>query len=156
MKSAIKIFAAMGLDQSTAKGGLPCHVCGGKRMVQSGLKGKIGKAKLKRLRKAKQTLAKMLATAQDFKMKDDLRKTRKAYAAMLKPGERDFPALKNAVKHMDKVLTGLDLRILDIETNQKQALGLLRFNLRYYLTHEIAVLDLCIARAEFNEKAAKK
>jgi hypothetical protein len=137
--------------------GMDCTVCKGKRLVKSALKGKIGKANLKQLQKAKATARELMTAVVRYRATGVGRVDRKTFDALFKHAKSDFPELKDVSGLVKNLVRGVDQP--QYKDNDKRIIAVfdrLRTNVVLYLIHQERVLDQCIARAEFNEKAGNK
>jgi hypothetical protein len=137
--------------------GYKCTVCGGARLVETAaLKPSLKEAPLAALQKAKEQVDGVLKAVTAFAPTKDPRKDSKTFGKLLTPAGSVLPTLQKSGKLcedvMGKTLAGVQfVGHVDHETN---ALKLMQDNHTYYLKCVMRMLDLAIARAEKNEKAA--
>lgn len=140
------------------KGAYECETCDGERFVDTPkLKPSVAEADLDDLEKALAALEKVSEDLAAFESSGDGRKDIKAFAKLVKPGQRYFPALRGVAKHFEvssksqakgAVWKGYEARVAENSGTLKHALA-------YYLKHQKRLLELCIARARHNEGVDK-
>ena len=140
-------------------GGFKCSVCKGKRRVRGlVLKPNLSRASLRALTAAKANVEKSLQMLKDFTPSTNTNKDLKAYEQALAPVGRELPAMRQAKTMVSTVLKAMSKGDHWTQNATRKASGFQRFSIYHqvYLMHQLQVLDLCIARAEFNQKASKK
>jgi hypothetical protein len=136
-----------------------CTVCKQKRKIPSirVKKKSPTKAKLKDLRATREKLVPILAELEAFEPEGRASKSTKALEKMLaKPG-KTLPPLKTMLPLLESVQKGLvkaGSGYQNFEERQNHQFRIFRDRSIYLVRHSIQVLDLCIARAEFNENVA--
>lgn len=139
------------------QGSYPCTVCRGARLVDPvKLKPSVGEASLKDLLKAREAIATVLAAMAEFEPGGSkTRKDIKAYSKLLTPATRYLPPLKSAQKAFEAVMKKALKGEVWIGHEEREVAVIKRFMQHhgYYLQHQKRLLDLCVERAEFNEKA---
>ncbi len=140
----------------SGKGTFPCAVCKGKRLVKAPpIKPTLAKASTKKLKAARKKVAAVFEALKSFEpdgQKD--RKSVKAYQKLLKPALRTMPALKRCqtmAKNLMKWHGKGDVWVGNDEKKYAVFKRFVTFN-KYYLEQQVKLLDLCIARAEHNDK----
>jgi hypothetical protein len=140
------------------KGHFSCSVCKGERRLESvRVKRKApGKAtKLKDLREVRSLLKKCLTDLEAFEPNDTIAKNEKALARILSKPSRSLPALKDMQELLETVVKGqvrAGSRFQGFEAAVTHQFLVFKDRSIYLTQYQIAVLDLCIARLEHNEK----
>jgi hypothetical protein len=142
-------------------GGFKCAVCGGARLVESvqlkpGLKDNTNLAMLQKARDQVDAALKDLAgfepdgknTRKDVK---DIQKRVGSAPTAMTPLKKWPKALDDV---MGKIYGGSGY--MGHEEREAETLKLWKSNTEYYLKHQKRILEICIARAEHNQKAAEK
>ncbi|HIG10299.1 MAG: hypothetical protein ABGY71_08205 [bacterium] len=142
------------------RGRYECVVCDGKRKLPSiPIKRKpVLKAKLKDLLKTREKLIELLPRLEAFEPLGRAAKTSKALTALLKKPCKLLPPLKNMQELLETVQKGLvkaGSGYKNFEESQDHQFRLFRDRSIYLVRHSVRVLDLCIARAEFNAAVKK-
>lgn len=138
---------------------IKCTVCDGKRLVEvAALKPSLKDANSAALKKAIDTTTQVLAGLAAFAPKggDGFRKESKELAKQLQLGEKLFPPLKREVKALDDYVSkmgGLST-YQGSEEREARALTVIKNSAEYYLKHQKRMMELCLKRAEANEKLA--
>lgn len=140
------------------KGAFECQTCDGQRFVETPkLKPSVAEAELDDLEKAHEALLKVAEGLAAFQSTGDGRKDIKAFAKVVKPGQRYFVALRGAEKHFEDaskdqakgaVWKGHEERVRANAEATKRSLD-------YYLKHQKRLLELCIERARHNAGSDK-
>jgi len=138
---------------------LKCTVCDGKRLVEvAALKPSLKDANAATLKQAIATTTQVLAALGTFAPKggDGTRKETKELGKHLVLGEKVFPPLKREVKALDDYMSkmgGLSA-YQGSEEREARALATIKNSTEFYLKHQKRMMELCLKRAEANEKLA--
>ena len=139
-------------------GGWSCAICDGKRLVAIAKpKPDLQRAKLDRLRKAQALVTKLQADLKDQKwMGKNTRKDVKNYVKMLKPAAAVLPPRKRTGKAFENVIKKTQAGSVFQSYAEREQATIKQWIERnvYYLQHQQHLLELAIAKAEHNEKAA--
>ena len=135
-----------------------CEPCKGKRRIPTvSVKRKPPtEAKLKDLREAREALAECEKKLLAMNFEERSSKIEKQLLASVKKASKLLPALRHMQKTLQVTQKGLTKAAAIYEQYDSKVLGVYyKFTDRsiYLIRHQLRVLDLCIARAEFNEKA---
>jgi hypothetical protein len=146
--------------QCKAIGGWPCLVCKGARTIAPPkLKPNLANAPSSELVPAKDAVMAVQAALERFRFSghiDRVRNEVKAYGEAWKPAVKWLAAAKDAPAMLKEIMDGMgkgDVWVGQDERKAEAAKRFLLFNV-YYLKHQAKILDLCLERAQANEKAA--
>jgi hypothetical protein len=137
-------------------GGFACAVCDGKRLVEmASLKPSLRDANAASLAKALEAVDKTLAELSKFEATGkNSRKEQKELQRVIALGQSVLPPLKREGKvvgdYMGKIYGGS--QFLAAEEQQANAMNLVKRNSEAYLKHQKRMIELCLKRAEHNEK----
>jgi len=151
--SGDKQFPCVGCKE---EGGYKCQVCNGTRVVEPpAVKPNIKDAPAAALIKAREAVDAALKEVEAFQPGKDARKDMKTFEKALSPAvQAVLPSLKKSPKaledYMGHIFAGSGY--VGHEETEAHALQEWKNNHEYYLKFEKHLLDLCIARAEANEK----
>ena len=142
-------------------GRYPCIVCEGARKLPSiPVKKKAPvDAKLKDLRAVREELVAVQAQLEAFEPAGRAAKSAKELSKLLSKPSRTLPPLKDMQDLLETVEKGLvkaGSGYANFEERQDHQFRVFRDRSIYLVRHSIRVLDLCIARAEFNENVGSK
>ncbi|MAF64727.1 MAG: hypothetical protein CMJ84_03575 [Planctomycetes bacterium] len=121
--------------------------------------GGPGDAKLKKLRAARETLAETLESLKAYQPVHESRsKSEKAFAKAVDPAARVLPGIKGAKSLLETSLKGLGKGAGYVGYADWVDAEFLEFTDRtvFLLGHQLLLIDLCIARAEFNEQVGQR
>jgi len=143
------------------KGLYVCTACEGKGVVPTiRIKRKLPwEAKLKDMQDLRKLLQETIETMQKFEPQERASKSMKAIEASVKKVQKKLPPLKGMLELLETVQKGLTKAGAAYQGHEERlAYQFLTFNDRsvYFLQYQVRVLDLCIARAEFNESVNGK
>ncbi len=136
-------------------GGWRCGVCKGARKVPAPkLKPSVGEADSATLKKAREDVAEVLAAVSAWEPSPKARKDVKDYPKLLQKATGVLPALKLCQKDLDDRMKAIFKGEVWVGHEEREANSLKRTKQchEYYLKFQLRLLDLCIARAEHNEK----
>ncbi|MDP6538351.1 MAG: hypothetical protein QF903_01395 [Planctomycetota bacterium] len=136
----------------------PCKGLGFLPAVRFGSKGP-GEAKLAKLVRARETLAETLEGLKAYQPVHERRsKSEKAFTKAVDPAARILPAIKGAKSLLATSLKGLGKGAGYVGYADWLDAEFLEFADRtvFLLRHQTLLLDLCIARAEFNESVGDR
>lgn len=142
-------------------GRYPCVVCDQKRKIPSIRVKKKSPvdAKLKHMRPLREELLELQTALEAFEPEGRASDSLKRLAAIVKKPSKKLPPLKDMLELLETVEKGLvkaGSGYQDFEEKQDHHIRVFRDRSIYLVRHAVRVLDLCIARAEFNENAAGK
>jgi hypothetical protein len=151
--SGDRIFPCVGCKE---EGGYKCEVCNGTRLVEPpAVKPGIKDAPAAALVKAREAVDAALKAIAAFEPGKNSRKDMKEFEKVLTPAvQAVLPPLKRSGKALDDYMKNLwaGSQYEGHEDREAEALRQWKSNHEYYLKFEKRLLDLCIARAEANEK----
>jgi hypothetical protein len=137
-------------------GGFPCTTCKGTRLVEApALKPSVAEAPLVALTKARDAIDATLKGLGMYTVSPkNTRKSVKEYVALLAPATSVLPPLKRAQATTDEVMQRVlkGEQWVGHEEREAAAINQLKAANEYYLKFEKRLLELCIARAEANQK----
>ena len=138
-----------------------CNPCGSKRLVETlRVKRKpLTEVSLGDLRELRTEVAGWEAELALLEPLDRAAKTEKALEKIVARPGRTLPPLKDMLVLLEEVQKGLSRAgagYQNYEERQNHQFRLFRDRSIHMLRHNLRVLDLCIARAEFNENVAEK
>ena len=136
-----------------------CGVCDGKRVVEVvTLKPSLKDADSASLKKAIDTTTQLLAGLGAFAPKGGpgARKEAKELVKLLQNGEKLYAPLKREVKVADDYLAKVagGAQYQNQSEREVQSMGLIKNSAEFYLKHQKRMMELCLKRAEANEKLA--
>ena len=141
------------------EGGFKCTVCSGNRLVETAsLKPSLKEANAATLTKAIAVTEKMQKDLDAFAPTggDKVRKEVKAMVKFYEDAQAVHPGVKRAIaalqEFMNKTYSGSNFQ--GHEEQQANAMKLVKDSTSYYLKHQKRMMELCLKRAEANEKLA--
>ncbi|HEX6810487.1 MAG TPA: hypothetical protein VF384_02585 [Planctomycetota bacterium] len=140
-------------------GGFKCTVCNGDRLVACiALKPSLKDANAATLTKALEATDKMMKELDAFTPAggDKVRKEVKAMVKIYEIAQKEHPAIKNTIKALEEFMnkTYAGTQFQGHEENEASAMKLVKESTSYYLKHQKRMMELCLKRAEANEKLA--
>lgn len=142
-------------------GGFECSVCEGERRIDTvRVKRELPtEADLDDLRDTREELAACLEELEPFEPKGRASKTTKALEKLLARPGRTYEPLGDMLDLLEEVQKGLvkaGSGYKNFEERQNHQFLVFRDRSVHLLRHQLRVLDLCIERAEFNEKVDER
>lgn len=138
------------------KGAYECEVCDGKRLVESGpAKPGLAEADKKDLEKVLKPVEAMLEGLEKFEPTGaNARKEQKELIAILQKGAKVLPPIKQSPKALDDVMKKVAAGSVFQGHEERAAAALKTWaeQTKYYLKLQKRILELCLQRAEANEK----
>lgn len=139
------------------KGFFPCTVCEQtRRLPVIKVKRKPpGEAKLKDLKALRDEMKAALLALQEWEPQGRASKAYDSLEKLMKKPGKKLPALKDMLELLETVQKGLTKSgsgFVSYESNQTHQFHVFKDRSVYLLQHQTKVLDLCVERAEFNEK----
>lgn len=136
---------------------IKCSVCDGKRLVEvATLKPSLRDANAKDLKAAIETTTQLLTALGTFAPKggESFRKEGKELVKHFAIGEKLFAPIKREMKALDDYVSkmgGLSA-YQGHEEKEARATAMFKSTAEYYLKHQKRMMELCLKRAEANEK----
>jgi hypothetical protein len=145
-------------DACRGAGGHPCPLCNGARLCESAkVKPSLAEAPVEALKKARADVEAAMKALDAFTVTGkNMRKELKEYAKVTAAAQAVLPPFKKVQKALDDTMAKVDRasQFKNFEEMQVAAVTTWKKANEYYLKAQKRILDLCIARAEQNGKAA--